>query len=157
MKWQNLRHLMSKIFKVKKHISPLIMKEVFNFKKNHYYNLRIGETLKRKNGKWTSYGTESISVISAKVRELAPFELKNIRNKNKEVDSRQVLLPSCRLLLRLFPFPPQIRLCCLWNWSGCTKLALSASWTHGLIAQSVRASERNSVVVGSNPTQANFL
>ena len=37
------------------------------------------------------------------------------------------------------------------------KLALSASWTHGLIAQSVRASERNSVVVGSNPTQANFL
>ena len=29
--------------------------------------------------------------------------------------------------------------------------------THGLIAQSVRASERNSVVVGSNPTQANFL
>ena len=30
-------------------------------------------------------------------------------------------------------------------------------YTHGLIAQSVRASERNSVVVGSNPTQANFL
>ena len=27
------------------------------------------------------------------------------------------------------------------NWSSCTKLALSASWTHGLIAQSVRASE----------------
>ena len=27
----------------------------------------------------------------------------------------------------------------------------------GLIAQSVRASEWNSVVVGSNPTQANFL
>ena len=29
--------------------------------------------------------------------------------------------------------------------------------THGLIAQFVRESERNSVVVGSNPTQANFL
>ena len=28
---------------------------------------------------------------------------------------------------------------------------------YGLIAQSVRASERNSVVVGSSPTQANFL
>ena len=42
-------------------------------------------------------------------------------------------------------------------WSSCTKLALSGSWTHGLIAQSVRASARNSVVVGSNPTQANFL
>ena len=25
-----------------------------------------------------------------------------------------------------------------WNWSSCRKLALSASWTHGLIAQSVR-------------------
>ena len=43
-----------------------------------------------------------------------------------------------------------------WNWSSCTKFAQSASWTHGLIAQSVRASERNSVVVGSNPTQASF-
>ena len=41
-----------------------------------------------------------------------------------------------------------------WNWSCCTKLALSASWTYGLIDQSVRASERNSVVVGSNPIQA---
>ena len=44
-----------------------------------------------------------------------------------------------------------------WNWSSCTKLALRASWTHGLIPQSVRVSERNSVIVGSNPTQANFL
>ena len=43
------------------------------------------------------------------------------------------------------------------NWSSCTKLALSASRTHGLIAQSVRASERNSVVVGSNPTQVNCI
>ena len=34
-----------------------------------------------------------------------------------------------------------------WNWSNCTKLALSAIWTH---AQSVRVSERNSVVVSSN-------
>ena len=29
--------------------------------------------------------------------------------------------------------------------------------THDLIAQSVRMSERNSVIVGSNPTEANFL
>ena len=27
-----------------------------------------------------------------------------------------------------------------WYWSSCAKLAVSASWTHGLIAQSVRAS-----------------
>ena len=44
-----------------------------------------------------------------------------------------------------------------WNWSSCTRLALSVSWTLSLIAQSVRASKRDSVVVGSNPTQANFL
>ena len=44
-----------------------------------------------------------------------------------------------------------------WNWSSCTKLALSASWIRGLIAQSVRVSERSSVVVGSNPTPVNFL
>ena len=42
------------------------------------------------------------------------------------------------------------------NWSSWTKLALSACWTHGLITQLIRASERNSVVVGLNPTQANF-
>ena len=44
-----------------------------------------------------------------------------------------------------------------WNWRSCTKLALNASWTHGLIAHLVRASERNSVVVDSSFTQANFL
>ena len=44
-----------------------------------------------------------------------------------------------------------------WNWSSCTKLALRESWTHGLIAQSVRASERNLVVMVSSSTQANFL
>ena len=37
------------------------------------------------------------------------------------------------------------------------KVVPGSSWSHGLIAQSVRASERNSVVVGSSPTQANFL
>ena len=35
--------------------------------------------------------------------------------------------------------------------------ALKASSSHGLIGQSVRASEHNSVVVGSNPNQENFL
>ena len=29
-----------------------------------------------------------------------------------------------------------------WNWGSCTKLALSGSWTHGMIAQSVRGLER---------------
>ena len=44
-----------------------------------------------------------------------------------------------------------------WSWSSCTKLAQSASWTHGLIAQLVRAPERILVDVGSNPTHSNFL
>ena len=43
------------------------------------------------------------------------------------------------------------------NWSGCKKMVLSASWTHGMIAQSIKECERGSVVVGSIPTQANFL
>ena len=41
-------------------------------------------------------------------------------------------------------------------WSSCTNLVLSASWIHGQMAQLIRASERISVVVGSNPSQANF-
>ena len=40
-----------------------------------------------------------------------------------------------------------------WNWSSCRKLALSASWTHGLIAQSARASERNAVMFKSHSGQ----
>ena len=43
------------------------------------------------------------------------------------------------------------------NLSSCRKLGLGTSLTHDLIAQSIRASERNLVVVGSNPTQDNFL
>ena len=31
------------------------------------------------------------------------------------------------------------------------------SWPDRSVGQSIRASERNSVVVGSNPAQANFL
>ena len=38
-----------------------------------------------------------------------------------------------------------------YNWSGCTKLSLRATWTHGLTAQLVRTSEQNSVIVGSSP------
>ena len=44
-----------------------------------------------------------------------------------------------------------------WDWSCCTNLAPRASWAHGLVARLVRVSERNSVVVDSKPTQANFL
>ena len=44
-----------------------------------------------------------------------------------------------------------------WNWSSCIKLALSASWNHGLRAQSVGAFKRNSLVVTLNPTQASNL
>ena len=43
------------------------------------------------------------------------------------------------------------------NWSSCTKLPLSTSWTHRLTAQWVIAFKRNSVVLGSNPNRANFL
>ena len=43
------------------------------------------------------------------------------------------------------------------NWSSYKKLALRASWTHGLIAQPVRASERNSVIVGSISTEAHYI
>ena len=44
-----------------------------------------------------------------------------------------------------------------WNWSSCAKLLLSASTIHDPIAQWDRATKWNSVVVGSNHTQANFL
>ena len=48
----------------------------------------------------------------------------------------------------------------MWDWTNDEIGVAVQSWLGvrvELIAQSVRASERNSVVVGSNPTQANFL
>ena len=41
----------------------------------------------------------------------------------------------------------------IWNRNSWTKLALSASWTHGLITERARASERALVLVASNTTQ----
>ena len=43
-----------------------------------------------------------------------------------------------------------------WNWSSCTKLALRASWTHDLIAQSVEAFERNLVGRGLKSHSGQF-
>ena len=50
----------------------------------------------------------------------------------------------------------------MWHWTNdeigvAVPSRLNASQSHGLIAQSVRMSARNTVVVGSNPTQANLL
>ena len=45
-----------------------------------------------------------------------------------------------------------------WHWTN-DKVGIvdyGVGWTHGLITKLVRASERNSVAVISNPTQANF-
>ena len=44
-----------------------------------------------------------------------------------------------------------------WNWSSCTESSLIARGTNGLIGQSFRAFEWNSVVAGSSPTQTNFF
>lgn len=44
-----------------------------------------------------------------------------------------------------------------WNWSSYKKMPLSTNRPHGLTANLVRASKLNLVVVGSNPTHANFL
>ena len=44
-----------------------------------------------------------------------------------------------------------------WNWSSYKKMPLSTNRPHGLTANLVIASKLNSVVLGSNPTHANFL
>ena len=50
----------------------------------------------------------------------------------------------------------------MWHWTNdeigvAVQSWLSGSWTHGLIAQSAKVYEQNSVIVDSNPTQADFL
>ena len=44
-----------------------------------------------------------------------------------------------------------------WNWSSCTKLALSARWTHNLIARPVRPSDQLSMTNSNNPSVVNTI
>ena len=73
---RNLQQLAIEIFKVKMGISPIIIKESFNFCDKNNYNLRSGTHLSRSVAHTTHYGTEYITNLGEKLWELAPQNIK---------------------------------------------------------------------------------
>ena len=69
---QNLQQLEIEIFKAKMRISPIIMKEIFNFSDNSNYNLRSGTRLSRTISHAIHFGKEPITNLGAKIWELVP-------------------------------------------------------------------------------------
>ena len=76
---RNLQQLAIEIFKVKRGIAPIIMNEIFTFVKNNTYNLRSGMHLSRVNVHSTQYGTESIGYLGAKIWDLVPVHMKDLK------------------------------------------------------------------------------
>ena len=76
---RNLQQLAVEIFKVKIRIALMIMNEIFTFVKNNTYNLRSGMHLSRVNVHSTQYGTESIGNLKAKIWNLVPVLMKDLK------------------------------------------------------------------------------
>ena len=70
---------MIELFKVKIRIAPIIMSEMFPFAENNTNNLRSGIHLSKVNVHSTEYGTESIGNIGAKIWNLAPVHIKELK------------------------------------------------------------------------------
>ena len=76
---RNLQQLSTEIFKVKIGIAPIIMNEIFTFVENNTYNLRSGMHLSRVNVHSTQNGTESIGNLGAKIWNLIPAHIKDLK------------------------------------------------------------------------------
>ena len=76
---RNLQQLAREIFKVKIGVAPVIMNEIFTFVKTNTYNLRSGMYLSRVNVHSTQYGTESIGNLGAKIWNLVPVHMKDLK------------------------------------------------------------------------------
>ena len=70
---------MIEIFKAKIGIDPIIINKIFTFVKNNTYNLRSGKHLSRVNVHSTQYGTESTGNLGAKVWNLVPVHMKDLK------------------------------------------------------------------------------
>ena len=75
----NLQQLATEIFEVKIEIAPITMNEIFTFVKSNTYDLRSGMHLSRVNVHSTQYDMESIGNLGAKIWNLAPVHMKDLK------------------------------------------------------------------------------
>ena len=78
---RNIQLLLTEIFKVKNGAAPEIMTEIFKFK-DHSYDLRKNNCLEMRIIKSCKYGSETVSILGAKLRDILP---KNIKKRIKEI------------------------------------------------------------------------
>ena len=72
---KNLQVLATLLYKIKNHLSPEILNEIFSFNNQPYY-LRTKSDFQRENVSTVSYGTESLSFIAPKIWSLIPEDIK---------------------------------------------------------------------------------
>ena len=76
---RNLQQLATEIFEVKIEIAPITMNKIFTFIKNNTYDLRSGMYLSRVNVHSTQYDMESTGNLGAKIWNLAPVHMKDLK------------------------------------------------------------------------------
>ena len=76
---RNLHQLATEIFEVKIEIAPITMNKIFTFIKNNTYDLRSGMYLSRVNVHSTQYDMESTGNLGAKIWNLAPVHMKDLK------------------------------------------------------------------------------
>ena len=74
---KNLQYLAIEIYKVKRDLSPKIMKDLFQFNENPAYRLRSGSHLQSRNSRTVFFGTESVVNLGAKIWNLVPKDIKD--------------------------------------------------------------------------------
>ena len=65
-----------KVFKVKMDLSPVIMKEIFQYTENPFYDLRSNNQLWRTNIRTVCFGSESIANLGTEIWNLVPQKIK---------------------------------------------------------------------------------
>ena len=78
---RNIQVLLTEIFTVKSGVAAEIMTEIFKFK-DHSYDLRKNNCLERRISKSCKYGSETVLILGAKLRDIL---LKNIKKRIKEI------------------------------------------------------------------------
>ena len=135
---RKLQQFAIEIFRLKIEIAPIIMNEIFIFVKNNIYNLRSGMHLSRVNVHSTQYGTESIGNLGAKIWNLVPVHMKDLKALSTFKNQIKKWIPKdcpCRLcnvyvaqvdflqkLLRLFASFSGIQHCLFYSSSFCFTL-----------------------------------
>ena len=75
---RNIQLIATELFKVKNGLSPAFMNEIFVENAQHYYDLRKKTEFKRNKVKTVYNGTETLTFIGSRIREIVPDYIKKV-------------------------------------------------------------------------------